>query len=374
MTRHRSLALLLAATIAVVVVVAIASSGSEAEADEALVVRSDNQEKGDLDLGAQRIRITPKGLWTRVFWVELEGLTEGEEILARVNIQLTNCRPSDLTAASTSSCKGTAPYGFSPQIEAKLILAEAGPDGGPLSNGTVIGDPTRLECTKKLHHCVPALFGSLRVGASDTGNRFVALVARATDPKAKRCRPARPPDCNVLQLSHDEGRLGVVRERRPGLEPPMRRTGNELASELRMAKTSVQKKRFSEVVYSIELDRPGALLIKAKLNTAFELDYPVPPLVNKQLVLADSASATTGSTVEPQNGENCQGACTYLQPGVLPCLTAADLDAGRSHLNLVAFSSRGSAFASPKHGVEVRDGGFLEAAQYDASLSPAECG
>lgn len=363
--------LIVVAGVAVVLVAALGSG--ESEADEALVIRSDDQEKGDPELGPQRIRITPDGLWTGVFWVELEDLSVGEEILSGVNFQLTNCRPSDLTPSSDSSCKGTAPYDFTPTIESKLVLAEAGPNGRPKPSGVPIGRSRRLECTAKLHHCVPALFGELAVGEADTGDRFVQVLVRATNPKAKPCKPARPSRCNVLQLSQNEGRLGVARERRPGLVPPPTTSRRELVNELQMAKTKAQKKNFRKVLYSVKLDKPGPVLVKAQFAAEFELDYPTPPLVNKQLILADSPTAVTGSTVEPQNGENCEGECSYLQYGVLPCLTQADLDAGRQYLNLVAFTSRASAFASPKHGVQINDGGFLESRQYDASLAPEAC-
>ena len=203
---------------------------------------------------------------------------------------------------------------------------------------------------------------------------MVTLFVKATDPKAKPCKPAKPHDCNVLQLTHGQGRLGVARERRPGLEPSPKSSDDELVDELKLAKTKQQKQAFSKVVYSLKLEKTGPVLIRADLLAEFGLDYPTPPLVNKELILADSPTATTGLTVEPQNGENCQGECHYIQFGLLPCLTQADLDSGRQYLNLVAFASRASAFANPNRGVGIKNGGFLGVRQYDASLAPKACG
>ncbi len=339
-----------------------------------MTLYSDNHEKGDPELGAERIRITPKGMWTPVYWIPVKELNEGEVILSGVNIQLTNCRPSDLTASSDSPCKGTAPYNLNPEIETKIILAKPAADGKkPTLSGPAISPTEKLDCTIKLHHCVPAQYGKLEVGPSETGNRMVTLYVRATDPKAKPCKPAKPKDCNVLQLTHGQGRLGVARERHPNLEPPVSTTERELVDELELAKTKAEKKKFQKVIYSMKLEKTGPVLIRADLLAEFGADYPTPPLVNKQLILADSPTSTEGLTVEPQNGENCQGKCHYIQIGLIPCVTQADLDAGRQYLNLVGFSSRSSAYANPNKGVEIEDGGFLGIRQYDASLAPIAC-
>ncbi len=348
-----------------------ASTGGSAPA---LSVYSDNDEKGDPQLGADRIRITPKGLWTPVYSVQLKDLAKGEEIIAGADIQMTNCRPSDLTAASTSSCKGTAPYNLNPQIETRIVLSGAGAGGHPSINGVDLGPGDKLECTIKLHHCVAAQFGKLEIPGSETGDRYVSLFVRATDPQAEPCKPAVPKHCNVLQLTHGQGRLGVARERRPGLEPPETDTTDTLVHSLPLAKTKSQKQSDRRVVYSLKLGAVGPVLIRASLLAEFGLDYPTPPLVNKELILANSPKATTGRTIEPQNGENCQGQCRYIQLGLLPCLTQADLDAGSDYINLVAFSSRASSFASPKNEVKIRNGGFLGARQYSASLAPQACG
>ncbi len=339
----------------------------------ALSIYSDNDEKGDPQLGPDRIRITPQGLWTPVYSVALKDLAQGEEIIAGADIQMTNCRPSDLAAGSTSSCKGTAPYNLNPKIETRLVLSGKGKDGRPSFDGEDLGPGDELTCTIKLHHCVAAQFGKGAVPKSETGDRTVSLFVRATDPKAKPCKPAVPAKCNVLQLTHGQGRLGVARERRPGLEPPVSATGDTLVHSLPLAKTKSQKQSDRKVVYSLKLDKVGPVLIRASLLAEFGLDYPTPPLVNKELILANSPKATTGKTVEPQNGENCQGECHYIELGLLPCLTQADLDAGNGYLNLVAFSSRASAFASPKDEVKIRDGGYLGVRQYDASLAPQAC-
>jgi hypothetical protein len=199
-------------------------------------------------------------------------------------------------------------------------------------------------------------------------------MVRARDPEATRCKPARPSKCNVLQLSHDEGRMGVVRETRSGLDPKTVTVERERVRALKLAKTKQQKKKFERVLYSIELENPGPVLIEGNLIAKFALDYPTPPLVNKQLILASSPTATNGDTVEPQNGENCHGTCRFLQPGLLPCLKREDLDAGRRYLNLVVFSSRASPYAKPSHRVRITHGGYLSARQYDASLAPEACG
>ncbi len=348
----------------------MASTGGSAPA---LSVYSDNDEKGDPQLGPDRIRITPQGLWTPVYSVALKDLAQGEEIIAGADIQMTNCRPSDLAAGSTSSCKGTASYNLNPKIETRLVLSGKGNGGQPSFNGDDLGPGDTLTCTIKLHHCVAAQFGKAEVPKSETGDRTVSLFVRATDPQAKPCKPAVPAKCNVLQLTHGQGRLGVARERRPGLEPPVRATGHTLVHSLPLAKNKSQKQSDRKVVYSLKLDKVGPLLIRASLLAEFGLDYPTPPLVNKELILAGSPKATSGKTVEPQNGENCQGECHYIELGLLPCLTQADLDAGNNYLNLVAFSSRASAFASPKDEVKIRDGGYLGVRQYDASLAPQAC-
>ena len=343
-----------------------------AVADEPLELYSDNHELGDPELGADRIRITPKGLWTPVYSIPLKQLNEGEGIIAGVDVQMTNCRPSDLAAGSTSSCKGTAPYNLNPRISGRLVLSGGGYDK-PSFNGTTLGDEVSFNCTAKLHHCVTALFGKTTVPADQTGDRNVSLFVRATDPQAKPCKPAVPRKCNVLQLTHGQGRLGVARERHPDLYPPVQVTGKEMVRELPLAKTKQQKQSLRKVVYSLELDKAGPVLIKARLLAKFGLDYPTPPLVNKELIIADSPTATTGTTVEPQNGENCQGLCQYLQLGLLPCLTQEDLDAGHKYLNLVTFASRASNFASADAKVRIRPNGYLGVRQYDASLAPKAC-
>jgi len=344
-----------------------------AVADEPLELYSDNHETGDPQLGSDRIRITPKGLWTPIYSIPLKDLSQGEGIIAGVDVQMTNCRPSDLAAASTSSCKGTAPYNLNPKISSRLVLSGKGKGGGPSFAGTTLGAPESFNCTAKLHHCVSALFGKAEVGSDQTGTRYVSLFVRATDPAAKPCKPAIPRKCNVLQLTHGQGRLGVARERNPNLEPAPQVTGKEMVHELPLAKTKQQKQSTRKVVYSLKLDRAGPVLIRARLLAKFGLDYPTPPLVNKELILADSPTATTGTTVEPQNGENCQGLCQYIQLGLLPCLTEDDLVAGLQYLNLVAFASRASAFASPNAKVEIRPNGYLAVRQYDASLAPKAC-
>lgn len=348
--------------------------GDESEADAALIVRSDNLEKGDPALGPERIRITPRGLWTPVFEVELDDLRAGEQILAGVGIQVTNCTASDLTESSDSSCKGTAPYSFNPTVDTKLMLSPRGPGGKLEPGGVQMGPTGHRNCTKKLHHCVPVQLGRAKVGRGETGDSFVVLMVRARDPEATRCEPARPSNCNVLQLSHDEGRMGVVRETRSGLDPKTVTVERERVRALKLAKTKQEKNDFERVLYSIELEDPGPVLIEGNLIAKFALDYPTPPLVNKQLILASSPTATDGGTVEPQNGENCHGTCRFLQPGLLTCLQQEDLDAGRRYLNLVVFSSRASPYAKPSHRVRIAQGGYLAARQYDASLAPDACG
>ena len=339
-----------------------------------LTVYSDSDETGDPQLGPNRIRITPKGLWTSVYSVPLKDLISGEVVLAGVDIQMTNCRPSDLAPGSTSSCQGTAPYDLNPVIDSKLVLSGAGKNGKATVNGTVVGSPEKLRCTAKLHHCVTAQFGKAEVGKDQTGNRFLSLFVRATDPDAKPCKPAVAAKCNVLQLTHGQGRLGVARERRPGLEPPAKAVTKEQVRSLPLAKDKAQKQNDTKVVYSIPLDKVGPVLIRAQLLAEFGLDYPTPPLVNKALILADSPTSTNGKTVEPQNGENCEGKCQYTQLGLIPCLTEEDLKAGNKFLNLVVFTSRSSAFADPKDEVKIADGGYLGIRQYDASLAPKACG
>ncbi len=348
-----------------------AITGSTGGSAPELSLYSDNDEKGDPQLGPDRIRITPQGLWTPVYSVALKDLAQGEEILAGADIQMTNCRPSDLAAGSTSSCKGTAPYNLNPKIETRLVLSGNGKDGRPSIDGEDLGPGDELS----LHGQAPPLRrGAVRQGrGAEVGDRR---------PDRQPVRPRDGPEgeavqaggaeakCNVLQLTHGQGRLGVARERRPGLEPPVSATGDTLVHSLPLAKTKSQKQSDRKVVYSLKLDKVGPVLIRASLLAEFGLDYPTPPLVNKELILADSPKATTGKTVEPQNGENCQGECHYIELGLLPCLTQADLDAGNDYLNLVAFSSRASAFASPKDEVKIRDGGYLGVRQYDASLAP----
>lgn len=371
-TRRRLALIGLAAALSLVFVFAfLIDDGSQASGE--LIVRSDDQEKGDPALGSERIRITPKGLWTRVFWVKLEGLNRSEVILSRVNIQLTWCRPSDRVASVGSSCAGTAHYDFSPTVEWKLLLARGQSGGEPALSGTPIGRTHRMVCTATIHHCVPVAFGELEVGPSDEGDRYVVLAVRAYNEQARTCRRATPRNCDVLQLSHDEGRLGVVRESGERLTPHLRRNSSERAAQLRVAETGNQKGNYAQVVYSEEFDAPGPVLVKARLDASFDASYPVPPLVAKSLVIADSPDATSGATIEPQNGENCQGRCAYLQPGVVPCISEQDIAAGRRYLNLVAFSSRESAFASPKQRVSINGGGYLATQQYDASLAPEVC-
>lgn len=371
--RPRSLAVAIVVAV-VAAALLLALIASEDRASGQLTVRSDNQEKGDPALGSDRIRITPSGLWTKVFWVRLDDLARGEEILSRVNIQLTWCRPSDRTSGSGSSCEGTAPYGFSPTIEWRLVLArEQGSSGSPAGGGTPIGRRQRMVCTAKVHHCVPVAFGELEVGARDQGDRYVVLEVRARDERARPCRPAVPRRCNVLQLSQDEGRLGVVREADSELTPSAKRSSKERVRRLRVAGTTAQKGALARVIYSQEFDRPGPLLVKGRLDASFDTAYPVPPLVSKSLVLADSPTSTEGATIEPQNGENCQGSCSYLQPGVMPCLTEADIEAGRRYVNLVAFSARESAFARTGRRVGIEDGGYLATRQYAAELAPEAC-
>jgi hypothetical protein len=338
-----------------------------------LTVYSDSDETGDPQLGPNRIRITPKGLWTSVYSVPLKDLITGEVVLAGVDIQMTNCRPSDLAPGSTSSCQGTVSYDLNPEIDAKLVLSGAGKNGKATVNGAVIGAPDKLRCTAKLHHCVTAQFGKADVGKDQTGNRFVTLFVRATDPGAKPCKPAVPAKCNVLQLTHGQGRLGVARERHPDLEPPAKVVTKERVTSLPLAKDKSEKQNDTKVVYSIPLDKVGPVLVRAELLAEFGLDYPTPPLVNKSLILANSPTSTNGKTVEPQNGENCEGKCHYTQLGLIPCVTQEDLDAGNKFLNLVVFTSRSSAFAKPKDEVKVTDGGYLGIRQYDASLAPKAC-
>ena len=359
---------------AIAAALALAGCGSdEADTASAVIVRSDNQEKGDRVLGSQRIRVTPKGLWTPVYRVEVEDLKAGERVFAGVEIQVTHCTASDLTKSSSSSCKGTAPYTFNPTVDTKLVLATRGPGGKLEPGGTPMGKTSHRKCTKKLHHCVPVQVGQTAIGSQDTGDHLVVLMVRARNPEAKPCKPARPVRCNVLQLSHDEGRMGVVRESGRGLNPKMFTAERERVRALRLAKTKPQKKSYERVLYSIELDKPGPVLLRGSLIAKFAPAYPTPPLVNKQLILADSPTATSGATVEPQNGENCHGTCRYLQPGLLPCLTQADLDAGNRFLNLVVFSSRAAAYAKPNHRVRITHGGSLAARQYDAALAPKVC-
>jgi hypothetical protein len=370
--------------LAAVVAAALAGCGSGGAGDTTdvaadgdpilpLVVYSDNAETGDPELGPNRIRITPRGMWTPIYSVRLKDLIAGESVLAGVNAQMTNCRPSDLTPDSPSSCRGTAPYDLDPLIESKLVLSGPGKAGKPELRGTTIGPLRKLRCTAQLHHCVTAQSGAAEVRKSETGDRFVTLFVRASDPDAKPCRPATPAKCNVLQLTHGEGRLGVARERRRSLAPPAQGTKRERVESLRLAQDKSEKQDEAQVVYSLRLDKPGPVLVRAALLARFALDYPTPPLVNKALILADTPSSTEGKTVEPQNGENCEGRCRYAQLGLIPCLTTADLKGGPKYLNLVVFTSRSSAYASPGDEVEISDGGFLSIRQYDASLAPKAC-
>jgi hypothetical protein len=363
-----------AGIVAIAVACLLAACGSGSDDSEPLELRSDNAEKGDPQLGPQRIRITPNGLWTPIFWVKLDDLEEGQRVGARVNAQLTACRPSDLSGGSSSSCKGTAPYDFPAKVDWKLILAESAKGSDmPRTSGRTLGKPGSLDCTQALHHCVPVAQGETEIAAADEGNRFVAFVVRATSPKAKPCDPAKPPKCNVLQLTPGQGRLGVLRVLDPGSvpAPDALATEKELSQELKLAESSSAKKNQREVVYSIEVEKPGPLVIDGLLQASYDAKgQPIPPLVSKELVLATSPNSIEGTPVAPQNGENCAGDCRFAQPAVIPCVTQEDIDAGRRYLNFVAFSARESSFAKNSAPVAVRNGGYLRADQYDASLVP----
>lgn len=352
-----------------------AACGSDSAPDAGpLEIRTDNSEKGDPQLGPERIRITPDGLWTPIFWVRLDDLEAGQRVGARVNAQLTSCRPSDLAGSSDSSCKGTASYDFPAELEWRLILADQASGGEtPKTNGTELAKPGRLDCTQALHHCVPVAQGEVEITSSDEGDRLVAFVVRATSPTAKPCRPAEPSRCNVLQLTPGQGRLGVLRVSDPSAVPPPASlaTERELAQELELAETDAEKKNRREVVYSLELKQAGPLVIEGLLQAEYDArGQPIPPLVSKELVLASSPNAIDGKPVAPQNGENCSGECEFAQPAVVPCVTQDDLDAGRRYLNFVAFSARESSFAKGSAPVAVRGGGYLRVAQYEASLVP----
>jgi hypothetical protein len=312
---------------------------------------------------------------------ELPSLRQGDRLVFTAELQTTNnCyQPSPFCVS--------APYGYSPKIGTRLILASgAGDTGGP--DTQAITSRRVRDCDQnpnhREHHCVRVYRSArMNVGNPDAlpcevRECRVNLVVDAYNSRAH--------DGDLLILgidrqtgpvSQDRGRLNVTRLRGDGLEVREPATRRRLARRVpidRGAKRSILSLRLP----NLREDEQVTLEAEAKLDIGH---LPYSTFVGSQLILATKPGAvrTTALTervgyldghATEANGFNCTQRttpCTPAKVGTL-VLTKTPRRSGRTvplYVNYVLRNAPKQVDERPGDAMRIRRG-YIEAKRYPA--------
>jgi hypothetical protein len=369
--------------------------GAAAQVTETVRILQDGSVSGDPDLDTsqlqnRRMAILKPSAPNRevlIFWKELADLQQGESFVARMEFTVSRCRNTDYNPpdGQSSGCENTPSYNYNPEVHFKLILAEESSTAGvPQKSGTVLSQD-QITCTFDKHHCIPYTSAGRTITSTDVppggADRYVAVVAWATDPDAKACvNPAPPVDCHVVALDNNNngqsgGELNVIRNSTTGIPSDLKTDPDPNANQLQVATSDNQNNAYREVIRSITLANTASTLlgdqvgVRAIVAVNSSLNYQTPPLIKSYLVFADSASEVDGRELGYRNGENCDGDCFISKQSVVTTVTSCDVAAGRRFVNLVSVAQRSTG--SNQDNVNVKNtGGFLETRRYDSIYGP----
>jgi hypothetical protein len=305
----------------------------------------------------------------------LPDLRPGDQLLVFAELEVT-------TDAKDRNHPGRIgnPYGYSPKVEASLLLAANDSETEEKPNRAIaLSAPWREEVSHVRHHGVVVFpKGQYKVprrgGLPWPGDSHINLVLSASHPRASRGDLLLVGE-NELTPVVDQDMAGIrVVRLRPGRQPPQapERDNNCLVSGVPVAKQQT-------LVFARRLDnlRQGEqLLVKARLTTdASSLGYAA--RISSRIFLADDPSqvdpgggvagavASWNGHVSKSTGFNClpnEGPRDTLKFGVLRMLA----DAGQPlYLNLVAVSADpfGGAGAGDRLPI-VRSRSFLEVTRF----------
>lgn len=340
---------------------------------------------GDSESGTQneRVPITSKGVPTAIYAVRLEELEEGVRVGALATVTLTKCAITDYmpNARGFTACEGTKVYRYDP-VEVESSFRLVGGEGAPdLSDaGSAVGESVATNCTTAIHHCTISQEGFLELSSSDLGNdaRWLVLEVTAKSPKAASCG-SDPRACNVLAVETQKGTAmyGVRVKGEPLESKSLPADTTPQDENLKVLINRGDKDDVRQVVYSVPLSSASGLgdlkgdqmEVQARLDITEKL--PQAPDIANYLVLSDKPGSIDGryllsDSYDPgktgNNGENCDGTCSFVRPAAIATILACDIAAGRRFINFVADGSR--AAAKPGETVEVGDGGYLKVSQY----------
>lgn len=314
-----------------------------------------------------------------------QALRRGDRIRVSAELQVTTTCVDE-----SSRCVGR-PYGFSPEIGARLLLT----GGASSTKGKPISGRQELRCNQRRpnrnHHCV-FVFADISKRIRDARRLpcepercFVNLVADAHHPNARGGNVvllgADRPDGTV---DGDKARLDVLVER-GRTEAKIFGTEAELRDRVPIAEQGGRGRR---VVYSLRLGglRRGDVLVTRARQLMGISGLPYNVFVGTRLILAARPNDTRprgiarragvlGGEVTELNGFNCtHGPSAYRDP-CLTKKTGATLirrspqrggEPAPLFLNLVSAGLEKLANAGDRDSMRVLDGGYLRAVRYRA--------
>lgn len=339
-------------------------------------------------LDNRRIAITPNGKKTNVFAEEIN-VSPGDIIRVRTDQMLTKCHNTDYNPpdGKRSGCEGTHQYAFSPvSIKGRILLT----NGRRMTTGVEFSNSAgSTSCNDTEHHCVLTAQDSYTVQPGDVpaggASRWVVLQVEASNSNARLCTAGqRPNGCDVLDVETLAGRMAVTRLSEAVESDQLEDSSSRRVTELEVANTDAERLPKRRVVYSLKLnDGQG---ISSLVGDQFEVEgklrvdenRPYHPLISSYLILAASPNETKAGTrasdarfISFNNGENCEGTCTFIKPGGVETITDCDVAKGRRYLNLVAGAVRTIPQANGDK-VDVLNSGYLRTERhYDGDVGPS---
>lgn len=340
----------------------------------------------------QRVPITTKGVPTAIYAVKLDDLEAGTRVGAVATVTLTKCEITDYmpNARGYTSCEGTKVYDYDPvSVDSGFRLAEGTSEPDLSKPGTDVGKQVSTSCTTAIHHCTLAQEGAVELSSSnlDSGAEWLVFTVTAKSPKAASCGTD-PRKCNVLavETQKDTAMYAIRATGEPPEQDDLPEDTSPDKSELDVLVDRGDKNDVRDVVYSVPLssaadveDLEGDQMeVSGRLEISEKL--PQAPDIANYLVLSDSPTSIRGryllsDSYDPNktgnNGENCDGSCSFERPAAVTQILACDVAAGRRFVNFVADGSR--ARAKRGETVTVEDGGYLKVTEYyDAGITSDE--
>jgi hypothetical protein len=235
-----------------------------------------------------------------VFSVGVRGRVASETLVALGEYQVSFCTQDDISGggAPNSACKGISPYGYTPQVRTRVILAPT-PNA---TTGTVLADWQTTECRNPTHHC-PIPFKTNFTGGTGDGHVNVITAADSGGQSVD--------GDDVLDVEK-KGKLDVTRIGANRLPDAKVFTDSTLnAKQIPVVPATPKSSPKSKVAFSVEVrnvKKHDVLEAYSNLTVSKPSSYQFNPLVTTKVT-------ANGRGIVEVNGPNCTGTCSIVDLG-----------------------------------------------------------